>query len=169
MHKGESIQFVTIKRWSLWTKAGLAETFPQWVCQYKGYFQAPLVVFLHHYNHGLLISQGFLFWFLGRDLEETHQRVHWISLWTLHSLVCAEESDCPVAVHPAHKWWLEVPCIIFTFFKNEELPKMWDTATITDRIMSCDLMLPRDTLIKCDYVLHRNSANIFLSLNSGSR
>lgn len=32
--------------------------------------------------------------------------------------------------------------------------------------MSCDLMLPRDIFIKCDYVWHGNSANTFLSLNS---
>lgn len=29
-------------------------------------------------------------------------------------------------------------------------------------------MLPRDIFIKCDYVWHRNIANTFLSLKSGS-
>lgn len=45
---------------------------------------------------------------------------------------------------------------------------MWDTATITGHIMSCNLMLPTDIFVKWDYVWKRNTGNMFLSLNSGS-
>lgn len=87
------------------------------VCQYKGNFQAPLVVFLQHDKQWTLISRGFLFRSLGRNLEERRRRLHYISLSSLNSLVCAEESDCPVAAYPAHKRWLRVPYIISLSFK----------------------------------------------------
>lgn len=56
---------------------------------------------------------------------------------------------------------LSFKCIIIS-------SKKWDTASLNDHIMSSDLMLPRDIFTKCDYVWHRNSANTFLSLSSGS-